>query len=821
MKKYDVTGMSCAACSSRVERAVLGVDGVTSCSVNLLTNSMAVEGEAPSVAVIEAVKKAGYGAVEQGVAVKKADQYSDRIASEKNRLLARFVSSVAILVALMYVSMGYVMWGFPLPKYFTENPLAVGLLQMLLSAAVMIINQRFFVNGVKGLLHGSPNMDTLVSLGSAAAFAYSTVMLFVMIGDGHGGHSHLHGLYFESAAMVLALITLGKMLEAKAKGRTTDALKGLMDLSPKTATLLRGEQEVTVPVESVKKSDVFVVRPGESIPVDGVVLDGKSAVDESALTGESVPSEKTVGDGVFAATVNRSGYLKCEATGVGEDTTLARIIKIVSDASSSKAPIAKIADKVSGIFVPIVILIAALTLAVWMISGAEFGFALARSISVLVISCPCALGLATPVAIMVGSGVGAKNGVLFKTATSLEVTGKAKTVALDKTGTVTMGEPRVTDVIAAENVDELELIETAYALEYNSEHPLAGAVKRYSEERGIKRARVTDFEALPGNGVSAALDGETLLGGNAELVFGRTAVSDRLLSAAERLSESGKTPLYFSKGERVLGIISVADVIKEDSADAIARFKELGMKVVMITGDNEKTANAIGRQAGVSEVYASVHPDGKEKIIRSLQEEGRVIMIGDGINDAPALTRADVGIAVGAGTDIAIDSADVVIMKSRLSDAVSAVKLSRSVIRNIHENLFWAFGYNIVGIPLAAGLFIPIFGWQLEPMFGAAAMSVSSFLVVTNALRLNFVKLGTKKIIKEKDGMKKTIKIQGMMCKHCEARVKKLLEDMPEISAAEVNHKKGTAVITLTAEIADEKPISAITEQGYKVISIK
>lgn len=816
--------MSCAACSARVERAVSGLDGVNSCSVNLLTGSMSVDGNATDDDIIGAVVAAGYGACPIGEASSTgANDKETEYKSEIRTLRLRFFSSLVILIVLMYFSMGYAMWGFPLPEYFESYPIAVGLVQMILAGVIMLINQRFFINGIKGALHFSPNMDTLVSLGSASAFAYSTVILFLMVGaDAQSAHHYIHELYFESAAMVLTLITLGKMLEAKAKGRTTSALKGLMSLAPKTATVVNGEEEMTVPVEKVKVGDIFIVRPGESIPVDGRVVEGKSAVDESSLTGESIPVDKQIGDSVSAATVNRSGFIKCEATRVGEDTTLSQIIKIVSDASASKAPIAKIADKVSGVFVPIVIAIAAITFSIWMVVGSEFGYSLARAISVLVISCPCALGLSTPVAIMVGSGVGAKKGILFKTATSLEVTGKAKVVALDKTGTITEGNPRVTDVIPSDVSSSEELLSVACSLEYNSEHPLATAIKEYAAENCIERLSVIDFEALAGNGVAANMNGERCIGGNLAFVSEETCVPDTLVDEAERLSENGKTPLYFSKGGRLLGIIAVADVIREDSAEAIRELKGLGIKVVMLTGDNEKTARAIGKEAGVDDVFASVRPEGKEKIVRQLKSDGRVIMVGDGINDAPALTSADIGVAVGAGTDVAIDAADVVIMKSRLSDLVSAVKLSRGVIKNIHENLFWAFGYNVIGIPLAAGLFIPFLGWELDPMFGAAAMSISSFLVVSNALRLNFIRLENKKINEMEDKeMKKTVKIQGMMCKHCEARVKKLFEDMPEVVSADVNHKKGTAVLTLESELDNGKITSSVEEQGYKVTGIK
>ena len=776
---------------------------------------MTVDGEVSPETVIDAVVKAGYGAsLWNEKAASTSSPAGEPSKNEQSGLRIKFFSSLLLLLLLMYVSMGYVMWGFPMPGYFENNPLAVGLLQMLLSASIMIINQRFFINGFKSAVRLSPNMDTLVALGSASAFAYSTVMLFLMIGDIHSGHSALHGLYFESAAMVLTLITLGKLLEARAKGKTTDALKSLMSLAPKTATVIRDVTEIEIAADEVRIGDIFVVRPGESIPVDGRVISGRSSVDESCLTGESIPVDKEEDDSVSAATVNLSGFIKCEATRVGEDTSLAQIIKIVSDASASKAPIAKIADKVSGIFVPIVISVAAVSFAAWMIFNGDFGFALARAVSVLVISCPCALGLATPVAIMVGSGVGARKGILFKTATSLEITGKAKTVALDKTGTITLGEPRVTDVIVTDKVGKAELLEAAFSLEYNSEHPLAWAIKRYARENRISRREVGDFENMPGGGVKATLDGSLLKGGNAGFI---SLADEKLMAEADSLAENGKTPIFFSKDGQIMGIIAVSDVIKEDSAAAIAELKKLGATVVMITGDNEKTAKAIGKEAGVDEVYASVRPDEKESIVRELCKNGKVVMVGDGINDAPALTRADVGIAVGRGTDVAIDAADVVIMNSRLSDVVEAVKLSKRVVKNIHENLFWAFGYNVIGIPLAAGVFIPLLGWELDPMFGAAAMSVSSFLVVTNALRLNFTKTRSK----EKNDMKKTLKIKGMMCKHCEARVKKLLEDMPEVVSAEVSHKKGTAVITLSADIADSKLTAAIEEQGYKLLAIK
>ena len=807
--------MTCAACAARVEKAVSSLDGVDLCSVNLLTASMTVKGSASPGDVIDAVERTGYGAsLEDGKEKGVPEGSEDNEKNEMKKLRTRFLTSVILLLLLMYVSMGYVMWGFPLPACFENNPLAVGLVQLLLAGAVMIVNQRFFVGGAKAALRLAPNMDTLVALGSFSAFAYSTVSLFLMISEPHAAHGRLHGLYFESAAMVPALITLGKMLEARAKGRTTDALKGLMKLAPQTATVVVGDEEKTVGIEKVKVGDIFAVRPGESIPVDGRVVSGRSAVDESCLTGESIPVDKSVGDQVSAATINRSGYLRCEATRVGEDTAFSQIIKIVSEASASKAPIAKIADRVSGVFVPSVLAIAIVTFAVWMMIDADFGFSLARAVSVLVISCPCALGLATPVAIMVGSGVGARKGILFKTATSLEVTGKAQTVALDKTGTVTVGEPSVTDVVTADGVGEDELVSAAYSLEYQSEHPLAGAVKRYAEERGASRSEIADFEALQSGGVRALMGNVTLKGGNYSYV---SPTDERLVNEADRLSAEGKTPLYFSSNGKDLGVIAVSDMIKKDSASAIAELKKLGLDVVMLTGDNEKTARAIGLEAGVDEVYASVRPEEKAAIVRRLSEKGRVIMVGDGINDAPALTGADVGIAVGTGTDVAIDAADVVIMSSSLTDVCHAVKLSKRVVRNIHENLFWAFGYNLVGIPLAAGVFIPIFGWELDPMFGAAAMSISSVLVVTNALRLNL----TDKISKEKNKMKMTLKIKGMMCKHCEARVKALLESMPEIAAAEVSHKKGSAVITLASEIDTEALVAAIEKEGYKVLDVK
>lgn len=832
-KQFDITGMSCAACSARVQKAVSKLDGVTECNVNLLTNSMAVEGEVSSEEVIDAVVKAGYGASESGGTSVKQDQSSAKEEAhikETKNILLRLISSVIVLCALMYVSMGHMMAGFPLPKFFVENPITIGLLQMVLTAIVMVINQKFFITGFKGLIRLSPNMDTLVSLGSVAAFGYSTVMLFLMaaVKEPAAAHEYLHQLYFESAAMVLTLITLGKLLEAKAKGKTTSALKSLMKLAPQTAVLIKDGKAVTVNIEQVKKGDIFAVKPGESIPVDGVVIKGASTVNESALTGESLPVDKNIGDSVSAGTINKSGYIECEAVRVGVDTTLSQIIKVVNDASASKAPIAKIADKVSGIFVPVVIGIALVTFAIWMMVGKDFGFSLARAISVLVISCPCALGLATPVAIMVGSGVGAKNGILFKTATALEVTGKAKVVALDKTGTITLGEPGVTDIILADGIKEDELLSCAAVLEQNSEHPLAKAVMQYAQAHNLTYPETDSFEALLGNGVKATVDGKVLFGGNRQLMEQHVTVPDSITKKAEELAESGKTPLYFAADGKLLGIVAVADLIKEDSPEAVSRMKAMGIKVVMLTGDNKRTASAIGKKAGVDEVYSDVLPTDKERIIRELQakERGKVIMVGDGINDAPALTRADIGIAVGSGTDIAIDSADVVIMKSTLSDVASAIKLSRSVIRNIHENLFWAFGYNLIGIPLAAGAFINLFGWELNPMFGAAAMSVSSFLVVMNALRLNLTKLGNKKQNTDKDtevfdSMEKVIKIKGMMCPHCEARVKEALEALDEISEATPDHKKENAVVKLNKEVSDEALKKAVEDAGYSVLGIE
>ena len=823
MEQFDVKGMSCAACSARVEKAVSKLDGVSSCSVSLLTNSMAVDGSASEQEIIAAVRSAGYDAAVKGKTqtAKKPDDIKD---TETPKILRRLIASLVFLLILMYFSMGHMMLGLPVPPFFEGNHLALGMLQMILSAIVMIINQKFFVSGFKGLLHLAPNMDTLVALGSGVSFLYSTVILFLMTAE-HSG-SLMNELYFESAAMILTLITVGKLLESRSKGKTTDALKSLMKLAPKTATVIRNGAETTVEIAQVRTGDVFIVRPGESIPVDGVVIEGGSAVDESALTGESVPVDKAQGDAVSAATINCSGYLKCEATRVGEDTTLSQIIKMVSDAAATKAPIAKIADKVSGVFVPTVIAIAAVTAVVWLFAGQTVGFSLARAISVLVISCPCALGLATPVAIMVGSGVGARNGILFKTAVALEETGKIRTVALDKTGTITRGEPVVTDVIT-NGVSENELLTCAASLEALSEHPLAKAVMGFAEGRGIAPSGLKDFRVRSGNGLEGEFGGEIIRGGNRAYIEKAAGIPQTLLDQATALAEQGKTPLYFSKGNKILGIIAAADVVKGDSPSAVAQLKSLGMKVVMLTGDNEKTAAVIGEQAGVDEVIAGVLPDGKERVVRELQNGGKAAMVGDGINDAPALTTADIGIAIGAGTDVAMDAADVVLVKSRLSDVPAAIRLGRATLRNIRENLFWAFIYNIIGIPLAAGVFIPIFGWQLNPMFGAAAMSLSSFCVVTNALRLNFVKLHPKDeniipqknniVVKEEKIMKDTLKIEGMMCPHCEARVKNALEALPEVDSALVSHKSGTAEVTLNAEIAHEALAAAVTAQGYEV----
>ena len=836
MEQYTVTGMSCAACSARVEKAVSAVPGVTSCSVSLLTNSMGVEGTASAEAVVSAVQAAGYGASLKGAscaptAAAQEDALADR---ETPALKHRLIASLGFLIVLMYVSMGHMMWGWPLPACLADNHVAMGLLQMLLTIAVMVINQKFFINGFRSLLHGAPNMDTLVALGAAASFGYSTYSLFAMTGaqvrgDAAAVMQYMHEFYFESAAMILALITVGKMLEARSKGKTTDALRSLMKLAPQTATLVRGGQELSVPIAQVRRGDVFVVRPGESIPVDGVVLEGESAVNESALTGESIPVDKAVGDSVSAATTNQSGFLRCEATRVGEDTTLSQIIRMVSDAAATKAPIAKVADRVSGVFVPTVIALAILTTAVWLLCGQSIGFALARGISVLVISCPCALGLATPVAIMVGNGLGAKNGILFKTAVSLEETGKTEIVALDKTGTITQGEPRVTDVLPAEGMTQGALLSLAAALEQRSEHPLARAVMMRAEEDGLTAVPVGDFRALPGNGLTATLSGETLLGGSLSFVSSQVDVPRSIRQKAEALAEEGKTPLLFAQAGRLAGVIAVADVIKADSPAAIAALRNMGIRVVMLTGDNEKTARAIGRLAGVDEVIAGVLPEGKESVIRRLQAQGRVAMVGDGINDAPALTRADIGVAIGAGTDVAIDAADVVLMKSRLSDVPAAIRLSRATLRNIHENLFWAFFYNVIGIPLAAGVWIPLFGWTLNPMFGAAAMSLSSFCVVSNALRLNLFKLHDagkdkkikKKHHKEETTMEKTMKIEGMMCGHCEAAVKKALEAIDGVASAEVSHTDGTAVVTLSKPVENAALRKAVEDKDYTVTDIE
>ena len=858
MEQYNVTGMSCAACSARVEKAVKKVPGVTSCSVSLLTNSMGVEGTASSAAILSAVQEAGYGASPKNASASKTSDASadlDALADhETPKLKRRLIASLGFLLVLMYFSMGHMMWGWPLPHWFDGNHVAMGLVQLLLAGIVMVINQKFFINGFKGLIHGAPNMDTLVALGSMASFVWSTYALFAMTRAQVDGNDalvmhYMMEFYFESAAMILTLITVGKMLEARSKGKTTDALKSLMKLAPKTATLVRDGAEVTVAIADVQKGDVFVVRPGENIPVDGVVLEGTSAVNESALTGESIPVDKAVGDKVSAATTNQSGFLRCEATRVGEDTTLAQIIKMVSDAAATKAPIAKIADTVSGFFVPAVISIAVVTTIVWLLLGHELGYALARGISVLVISCPCALGLATPVAIMVGNGLGAKNGILFKTAASLEAAGRTQIVALDKTGTITEGAPRVTDLLPAEGVTETELLTLAAALESRSEHPLAKAVLADAEAKAITPPEVTDFAALPGNGLAAKLDGMDIYAGNAAFIQTKLTLPAALAQQAEKLASEGKTPLFFGGAGRLLGVIAVADTIKEDSPEAIRQLQNMGIRVVMLTGDNQRTADAIGRQAGVDEVIAGVLPDGKEAVIRQLQASGKVAMVGDGINDAPALTRADTGIAIGAGTDVAIDAADVVLMNSKLSDVPAAIRLSRATLRNIHENLFWAFIYNIIGIPLAAGLFIP-FGLTLNPMFGAAAMSLSSFCVVSNALRLNLFDLHSTRhdhktaspaaapvqsaaennkksdaeapeVKTEDHTMKKTLKVEGMMCGHCEARVKKALEALPEVDEAVVSHEAGTAIVTLNAEVADDVLKNAVEAQDYKVTGIQ
>ena len=842
MEQYTVTGMSCAACAARVEKAVSGVKGVTSCSVSLLTDSMGVEGTADAGEIIAAVREAGYGAaLKKGNKGQNARSSSDGDTLEDREtpvLKKRLIASLGFLIVLMYVSMGHMMWGWPLPSFFDNNHVAMGLLQLLLTVVIMVINQRFFISGFKSLWHRAPNMDALVALGAAAAFGYSTFALFAMTdaqvrGDADAVMSYMHEFYFESAAMILALITLGKMLEARSKGKTTDALKSLMKLAPKTATLLRDGAEISVPVEQVAKGDVFVVRPGENIPVDGTVLEGNSAVDESTLTGESIPADKTVGSTVSAGTLNQSGFIRCEATRVGEDTTLSQIIQMVSDAAATKAPIAKVADRVSAVFVPAVMAIAAVTVIAWLIAGRTAGFALARGISVLVISCPCALGLATPVAIMVGSGMGAKNGILFKTAVSLEETGKTQIVALDKTGTITQGEPRVTDMIPVNGISEKELLSLACALEKKSEHPLARAINQKAEQDGLTAEEAEQFKALPGSGLTASLDGAVLFGGSYKFISERVRVPDDAKEQSERLSEEGKTPLLFARDGELCGIIAVADVIKADSPQAIKEMRNMGIRVVMLTGDNERTAKAIGARAGVDEVIAGVLPDGKESVIRGLKQKGKVIMVGDGVNDAPALTSADIGIAIGAGADVAVDAADVVLMKSRLSDVPAAIRLSRAALRNIHENLFWAFIYNIIGIPLAAGVFIGVLGWQLNPMFAAAAMSLSSFSVVTNALRLNFFSMHDPKrdhkirnklkttTEKETKTMEKTLKIEGMMCGHCEMHTKKALEALDGVKTAEVSHEAGTAVVSLEKEIPDDVLKQAVADQGYRVTDIQ
>ena len=854
LKQYKVTGMSCAACSSRVEKAVNKVPGVESCSVSLLTNSMGVEGTASPAEIISAVEAAGYGASEKGGSAEAGESGAGAQMSADEELLKdtetpvlkrRLIASVAVLIVLMYFSMGHMMWNWPIPSILEGNHVAMGLIQLLLSAIIMVINQKFFISGFKSLWHRAPNMDTLVALGSGAAFVYSTYALFAMTdaqvnGDMSAVMKYMHEFYFESAAMILALITVGKMLEARSKGKTTDALKGLMKLAPKTAVILRDGEEVTVPASQVKKGDIFVVRPGESIPVDGIVKSGMSAVDESALTGESMPVDKAPDDAVSAATINQSGFLQCEATRVGEDTALSQIIKMVSDAAATKAPIAKVADKVSGIFVPAVIAIAAVTILVWLLVGQTVGFALARGISVLVISCPCALGLATPVAIMVGNGIGARRGILFKTAVSLEATGKVQIAALDKTGTITEGDPKVTDIIPVHGVSEDELITYAYSLEAMSEHPLAKAVVAAAEERGLETMDISDFRILPGSGLSAMLDGEALYGGSLSFASETAELDDEIRRKAESLAEEGKTPLFFIKDKNILGMIAVADVIREDSPAAVKELQDMGIRVVMITGDNRRTAEAVGKQAGVDQVIAQVLPDGKEAAIRELQKYGKVAMVGDGINDAPALTRADTGIAIGAGTDVAIDAADVVLMNSSLSDVPAAVRLSRLTLRNIHQNLFWAFIYNVIGIPLAAGVWIHLLGWQLNPMFGAAAMSLSSFCVVTNALTLNLFdirntrhdrkrkRIDIPQIIneieeddKEEPGMKKTIKIEGMMCRHCEASVKGSLESLDGVKGAKVSHEKGTAVVKLADDVADDVLRKAVEDKDFKVLSIE
>ena len=845
MEQYNVTGMTCAACQARVEKVVSKVPGVTSVSVNLLTNSMGVEGTALSTDIVAAVEKAGYHASVKG-AEKESSQGAEALAdTETPKLLKRLIISLIFLMPLMYLSMGHMMWNWPLPGFLNNNHVGMGLAQLLFTVIIMVINQRFFISGFTSLIHRAPNMDTLVAMGATAAFSYSTYALFAMTVAQTAGNnklvmSYMHEFYFESAAMILTLITLGKTLEAYSKGKTTDALKSLMNLAPKMATVVRNGQEQIISAEQVKKGDIFLVKPGESIPVDGIVLEGNSAIDEAALTGESIPVDKAEGDNVSAATINQSGFLKCEATRVGEDTTLSQIIKMVSDAAATKAPIAKIADKVSGIFVPAVITIAVITIIGWLLAGQTVGFALARGISVLVISCPCALGLATPVAIMVGNGVGAKNGILFKTAVSLEEAGKVDIVALDKTGTITTGQPKVTDIFPADGISEKELLEVAFALEKKSEHPLAKAIVEYGNEKKFTVPVVEDFQAVPGNGLTGTLNNKTLIGGNLLFIEKSLSISEKIKHSAEQLASAGKTPLFFAKENRLLGMIAVADVIKEDSPQAIKELKAMGIHVVMLTGDNERTAKAIGEQAGVDNVIAGVLPDGKESVIRALGEKGKVAMVGDGINDAPALTRADIGIAIGAGTDVAMDAADVVLMKSKLADVPAAIRLSRGVLRNIHENLFWAFFYNTIGIPLAAGLLIPVLGWKLNPMFGAAAMSLSSFCVVTNALRLNLLNIrSTKKDKKKKKAidvslininnnekkevneMTKTMNIKGMMCGHCEAAVKKALEALPEVASAEVSHEKGTAVVTLEKEIADDVLKKTVEDKDYEVVEIK
>lgn len=842
MEQYTVTGMSCAACAARVEKAVSGVEGVTSCSVSLLTNSMGVEGTAEQEKILEAVRNAGYRAEpkKRNDAPSVPSSSAGELLKDKETplLKKRLIASLGFLIVLMYVSMGHMMWGWPLPPFFDNNHVAMGLLQLLLTVVIMVINQKFFISGYKSLWRRSPNMDTLVALGSTAAFGYSTFALFAMTdaqvkGNAEAVMSYMHEFYFESAAMILTLITLGKMLEARSKGKTTNALKGLMKLAPKTATLLRDGKEITVPIEQVAKGDTFVVRPGEGIPVDGTVLEGNSAVDESTLTGESIPADKGAGSAVSAGTLNQSGFLRCEATRVGEDTTLSQIIQMVSDAAATKAPIAKVADKVSGVFVPAVIALAVITVIAWLIAGQSVGFSLARGISVLVISCPCALGLATPVAIMVGNGMGAKNGILFKTAVSLEKAGKTQIVALDKTGTITRGEPRVTDLHPVNGVSEQELLSVAYALEKKSEHPLARAIHQKAEEEGLKVEEAEQFRALPGNGLTALLGNTLLLGGSYKFISEQIPISAEMKEKSERLSKEGKTPLFFARSGTLCGIIAVADTLKEDSPGAIKELRNMGIHVVMLTGDNERTAKAIGKKAGVDEVIAGVLPDGKEQVIRDLQQKGQVMMVGDGINDAPALTRADIGMAIGAGADVAIDAADVVLMKSRLLDVPAAIRLSRTTLRNIHENLFWAFIYNIIGIPLAAGVFIHLLGWQLNPMFAAAAMSLSSFCVVTNALRLNFFRMYDSKrdrqrknklktvMEKETKTMKKTLKIEGMMCGHCEMHTKNALEALEGVAKAEVSYKTGTAVVTLEKEISDDVLRQTVAGQGYQVTEIR